>query len=129
MGRRFVADTAPVFVVVGIANVMHANFDTPVATTEREDVFWRGMRLVATGQYIDGALLLVPIAQVVPMPTDECQLCREWKPEGFSFDRAALDFPCFDASATLFNRARLRGKKTPAAAGVRHVPAASAGYP
>ncbi len=117
-------DTTPVFVIVGIANIVHANFDAPVATTESEDVFWRGMLLVATGQHIDGTLLLVLIAQVVSMPTNERQLCREGKAEGFGFDRAALDFPCFDPSAALFNCARLRGKKTPAAAGVRRVPAA-----
>jgi len=119
-----VADPASVFVVVGISGVVHADFDAPVATTEREDVFWRGMLLVATGQHIDGTLLLVLIAQVVSMPTNERQLCREGKAEGFGFDRAALDFPCFDPSAALFNCARLRGKKTPAAAGVRRVPAA-----
>ena len=115
--------------IVGIANVVHANFDAPVATTEREDVFWRGILLVATGQHIDGTLLLVLIAQVVPMPTDQSQLCRERKAEGFGFDWAALDFPCFDSSAAFFNRARLRGKKTPAVAGVRRVPATSAGCP
>lgn len=123
------ADPASIFVVVGIAGVVHADFDAPVATTEREDVFWRGMLLVATGQHIDRALLLVPIAQVVPMPMDQRQLRREWKAEGFGFDRTALDFACFDPSAALFNRARLRGKRPPAAAGVRRGPAASAGCP
>jgi hypothetical protein len=124
-----VADPASVFVVVGISGVVHADFDAPVATTEREDVFWRGMLWVATGQHIDRALLLVPIAQVMPMPTDQRQLRREWKAEGFGFDRAALDFPCFDPSAAFFNRARLRGKRPPAAAGVQRGPAASAGFP
>lgn len=123
------ADPASVFVVVCIAGVVHADFDAPVATTEREDVFWRGMLLVATGQHIDRALLLMPITQIVPMPTDQRQLRREWKAEGFGFDRAALDFPCFDPAAALFNRVCLRGKKTPAAAGVRRVPAASADCP
>ena len=123
------ADPASVFVIVGIAGVVHADFDAPVATTEREDVFWRGMLLLATGQHIDRALFLVPIAQVVPMPMDQRQLRREWKTEGFGFDLAALDFPCFDPSAALFNRARLRGKRPPAAAGVRRGPAASAGCP
>ena len=87
------------------------------------------MLLVATGQHIDGTLLFVRIAQVVSMPTDERQLRCDWKAEGFGFDLATLDFPCFDPSAALFNRARMRGKRPPAAADVRRVPAVLAGCP
>jgi hypothetical protein len=85
--------------------------------------------LVATGQHIDGTLLIMFIAKVVTMPTNQSQLCRKRKAEGFSFDRTALNFPSFDPAAAFFNRVCLRGKKTPAAAGVRRVPAVSAGYP
>lgn len=87
------------------------------------------MLLVATGQHIDEAFLLMLIAEVKPMTMNQRQLRREREAKGFSLDRAGLNLPAFNSPAFLFNRVRVRGKKTPAAAGVRRVPAASAGCP
>ena len=111
MSRNRIADPTSVLVEVGIACVVDARLDAPVATTETQQVAGCGAVGVTTTHQMNEPLFLVTVAEVEPAPADGHELSGEGEPEGFGRQRAALDLTGFDATARFLDRARLRGKK------------------
>jgi hypothetical protein len=129
MSRNRVSDTASVFVKIGIARVMHARLDTPVTTTEDQQVTGCSTVGVATTHQMNEALLLMAVGQIEPPSVDGHELSGEGEPEVFGRERTALDLTGFDAAARFLDRARLRGKRPLGAASGWRGPTEWVGYP
>ncbi len=129
VGGDRVADAAAVLVEVGIAGAMNTRLDPPVPATESEQVGWRGVAGIATAQQMDEALLLAAVGEIEAVAADGNQLSGEREAEGLGGDAAALDLTGLNPAVAFFDRARLRGKRPPGAAGGWRGPAAWAGYP
>ena len=129
VGGDGVGDAAAVLMEVGIAGVMDTRLDAPVPATERQQVGGRGVAGVAAAHQMDEALLLVAVAEIEPVAMDGDELSGEREPEGLGGDAAALDLTGLDAAAAFLDRACLRGKRPPVAAGGSRGPATWAGCP
>jgi len=102
---------------VGIAGVMDTRLDTPVPATESEQVGRCGVAGFATAHQMDEAILLVAVAEIESVAMHGDELSREREAEGLSGDTAALHFTGLDTTVPFLDRACLRGKKPPGAAG------------
>ena len=129
VGGCRVADATTVLVVVGVAGVVHTGLDVPVVAAKSEEVHGRGPVCATAGEQMDEPLLFVAVAQIEAVTADCDQLRREWEVERFGGQAAALDFTSFDATTHFLDRACLRGKRPPAAAGVVPGLAGRAGCP
>jgi hypothetical protein len=129
VGGYRVGDAAAVLMEVGIAGVMHTRLDAPVPATEREQVGRRGVVGVAAAHQMDKAVLLVAVGEIKPVAMHGDELRGEREAEDLGGDPTALHLTGFDPATPFLDRARLRGKRPPVAAGGSHGPAARAGCP
>lgn len=99
MSGNRMADAATILVEIGVPRVMDPRFDTPVAAAEAQHVGGSGAVGVAATHQMEEAFFRVTVAEVEPVPPDGHKLGGEGESEGFSADRLALDFPCFNPAA------------------------------
>lgn len=129
MGRDRIADPTTVFVKVGVARVMSSGLNSPVSAAELQQLCRRCQRGGTTAHDIEESLFLMAIAFEDSGTADGQELIRERKPERLGRNREHLEFTDFHTAPLFFDRSDLRGKKTPAEAGVEPCPPVPVDYP
>jgi len=129
VGGDRVGDAATILMEVGIAGVMDSGLDAPVSAAESEKISGCGVADVAAAHQMDEAILLVAVGQIESVAMHGDELSGEGEAKGLGGDAAALHLTGLDAAVPFLERARLRGKRPPVAAGGSRGPAAWAGCP
>lgn len=106
-----VSDATAIFVAEQIPPVMNGAFDDPVAPAQIQQILGRTVSGGSTTHQVQKAFLLMLVAQVIAMPTQQEHLLAEEKAHLFGGDRQDSDLMGFHASMLFTHTRGRRGEK------------------
>jgi hypothetical protein len=111
-----IADATTVLMEIGVTGIVNPRFYSPVSTAKHQCIIRVGL---TTAQEVNKSFLCVTIRQIEAVSPDSNELSSKRESKRFCVNVMALHLTSLYASMCFLNFFDLRGKKTPAGAGVR----------